>query len=97
MKRCHVALRGTRGAAISIAFISTSEGGMTWLGVGNVEGRVPERRPVGDTAEGLARPRKRRCEGCELPAVRTAHAGGAAGRRSHPRDRRRRLARSRIR
>jgi phosphoserine phosphatase RsbX len=38
--RCHAALRGTRGAAISLAFVRPAEHGMTWLGVGNVEGRV---------------------------------------------------------
>jgi phosphoserine phosphatase RsbX len=71
MERCHTALRGTRGAAISLAFISTSEGGMTWLGVGNVEGRVlsgdpSARRPKGSLALG------RGVAGYELPAVRTA-------------------------
>ena len=71
MKRCHVALRGTRGAAISLAFISTSEGGMTWLGVGNVEGRVlsgdpSATRPKGSLAPGSG------VAGYELPAVRTA-------------------------
>ena len=40
VERCHTALTGTRGAAISLAFISTSDGALTWLGVGNVEGRV---------------------------------------------------------
>jgi negative regulator of sigma-B (phosphoserine phosphatase) len=71
MERCHTALRGTRGAAISLAFISTSERGMTWLGVGNVEGRVVSgnpsaTRPKGSLAlvSGVA--------GYELPAVRTA-------------------------
>lgn len=40
VKRCHEALRATRGAAISLAFISASRNDLTWLGVGNVEGRV---------------------------------------------------------
>jgi hypothetical protein len=40
VQRCHAALKGTRGAAISLAFVSPSEGGVTWLGVGNVAGRV---------------------------------------------------------
>lgn len=40
IERCHVALQGTRGAAISLAFVSPLEGGMMWLGVGSVEGRV---------------------------------------------------------
>ena len=48
VQRCHDALRGTRGAAISLAFVSAADGGLTWLGVGSVEGRVlsgdPEQR-----------------------------------------------------
>jgi hypothetical protein len=71
MERCHIALRGTRGAAVSLAFISASEGGMTWLGVGNVEGRVVSgdpsaTRPKGSLALGSG------VAGHELPAVRTA-------------------------
>jgi phosphoserine phosphatase RsbX len=71
VERCHSALRGTRGAAISVAFVSASEGRMTWLGVGNVEGRVlsgdpAETRPKGSLALGRGVP------GHELPAVRAA-------------------------
>jgi hypothetical protein len=71
VQRCHSALRGTRGAAISLAFVSASEGRMTWLGVGNVEGRVlsgdpAARRPKGSLALGRGVP------GHELPAVRAA-------------------------
>jgi phosphoserine phosphatase RsbX len=70
-QRCHSALRGTRGAAITLAFISASEGTMTWLGVGNVEGRVlsgdrSTMRPKGSLALGSGIP------GHELPRVRTA-------------------------
>jgi phosphoserine phosphatase RsbX len=70
VERCHAALRGTRGAAISLAFVS-ADGGMTWLGVGNVEGRVLSGDPSATRpkcslalANGVA--------GHELPAVRTA-------------------------
>jgi negative regulator of sigma-B (phosphoserine phosphatase) len=71
VKRCHLALRGTRGAAISLAFISPSEGGMTWLGVGNVEGRVLSSEPSARRIKGsLALGRG--VLGHELPAVRTA-------------------------
>ena len=71
LRRCHAALRGTRGAAISLAFVSPSESGLTWLGVGNVEGRVlsgdpSATRPKGSLALGSGLP------GHELPAVRTA-------------------------
>jgi negative regulator of sigma-B (phosphoserine phosphatase) len=71
VERCHSALRGTRGAAISVAFVSVSDGRMTWLGVGNVEGRVlsgdpAETRPKASLALGRGVP------GHELPAVRAA-------------------------
>ena len=71
VQRCHGALRGTRGAAISLAFVSASESQMTWLGVGNVEGRVLS----GDPA--VTRPKAslvlgRGVPGHELPAVRAA-------------------------
>jgi phosphoserine phosphatase RsbX len=71
VQRCHSALRGTRGAAISLAFVSALESRMTWLGVGNVEGRVlsgdpAETRPKGSLALGRGVP------GHELPAVRAA-------------------------
>ena len=52
---CHAALRGTRGAAISLAFVSAANGRVTWLGVGNVEGRVAERRRRPGARRALAR------------------------------------------
>lgn len=45
--RCHAALAGTRGAAISLASFSRDAGTMTWLGVGNVEGRLLRPRDSG--------------------------------------------------
>ena len=70
-ERCHRALRDTRGAAISLAFISPVKSTMTWLGVGNVEGRVlsgdpSARRLKGSLALGSGVP------GHQLPRVRTA-------------------------
>jgi negative regulator of sigma-B (phosphoserine phosphatase) len=38
-RRCHRALHGTRGVALSLVRVST-DGVMSWLGVGNVQGRV---------------------------------------------------------
>ena len=38
VERCHEKLRGTRGAVLSMAFISPEQKMMTWLGVGNVQG-----------------------------------------------------------
>ncbi|MBV9423067.1 MAG: SpoIIE family protein phosphatase [Solirubrobacterales bacterium] len=71
IQRCHAALRGTRGAAISLAFVSPPNNEITWLGVGNVEGRVLSAdrtvtRPKGSLALGRGVP------GHELPAVRAA-------------------------
>jgi phosphoserine phosphatase RsbX len=71
VQRCHAALKRTRGAAISLAFVSASKSTITWLGVGNVEGRVLSgdpamTRPKGSLALGRGIP------GHELPALRTA-------------------------
>jgi negative regulator of sigma-B (phosphoserine phosphatase) len=38
--RCHEALRQTRGAALSLARVCARDDTVTWLGVGNVEGRL---------------------------------------------------------
>lgn len=38
LERCHLKLRGTRGAVLSVACIEPEQGMMTWLGVGNVQG-----------------------------------------------------------
>ncbi|OLD81508.1 MAG: hypothetical protein AUI33_00940 [Ignavibacteria bacterium 13_1_40CM_2_61_4] len=38
VERCHRALKGTRGAVMSVAVFARPERSMTWLGVGNVEG-----------------------------------------------------------
>jgi negative regulator of sigma-B (phosphoserine phosphatase) len=38
MRRCHEALRRTRGAVLSMASFDLRSSTMTWLGIGNVEG-----------------------------------------------------------
>jgi len=38
VERCHEKLRPTRGVVLSLAFVDTLHGMMTWLGVGNVQG-----------------------------------------------------------
>lgn len=40
LKRCHTALAGSRGAVMNLAMFDNREGTLTWLGVGNVEGRL---------------------------------------------------------
>ena len=38
VRDCHAVLRETRGAAMSIAFLSAAESTLTWIGIGNVQG-----------------------------------------------------------
>ena len=40
LRRCHERLRMTRGVVLSLASFAAREKTMTWLGVGNVEGRL---------------------------------------------------------
>jgi negative regulator of sigma-B (phosphoserine phosphatase) len=70
VQRCHAALRGTRGAAISLAFVSPSESGMTWLGVGSVEGRVLSGEPSA-MRQKASLALGRGALGHELPPMRT--------------------------
>ena len=70
LERCHVALRGTRGAALSLAFVSPSTDVVSWLGVGNVEGRVLSGAPWATRLKGsLALARG--VPGHALPSLRT--------------------------
>jgi len=39
-RRCHRALRSTRGAALSLGLVVHAKRSLTWVGVGNVEGRL---------------------------------------------------------
>ncbi len=78
VRRCHDALKGTRGAAISLAFVSPSEGGVTWLGVGNVEGRVLSGDPSAPKPKGSL-PLGNGVPGHELPPVRATRLDLRAG------------------
>jgi len=40
LRDCHQSLIGTRGAVMSVAAFSFADETMSWLGVGNVEGRI---------------------------------------------------------
>jgi phosphoserine phosphatase RsbX len=71
VQRCHAALKGTRGAAISLAFVSPSEGGLTWLGVGNVAGRLLSGDPSATQPKGSL-PLGNGVPGHELPTLATA-------------------------
>ena len=45
LQDCDEALRPTRGAALSIALLSFASEQLTWVGIGNVEGRLVRRPP----------------------------------------------------
>jgi phosphoserine phosphatase RsbX len=51
VRRCHEALRATRGVAMSIASFNLSRGLVAWLGVGNVQGVLLRRRLTRAVAE----------------------------------------------
>jgi hypothetical protein len=38
VRRCHEALRGTRGVVMSLATFNVADGTMSWIGIGNVTG-----------------------------------------------------------
>lgn len=76
--RCHAALHGTRGAAIGLAFISASESGVTWVGVGNVEGRVLSGHQSATKPKGSLSP-DRGVLGHELSDVRADQLSVRAG------------------
>ncbi len=70
VERCHAALLGTRGAALSLAALSLQRSTLTWTGVGNVGGVLVR-----------AHRRARQCEyltpgsgivGVQLPSLRPA-------------------------
>lgn len=52
VERCHEALRGTRGVAMSVAVFDARDSSMTWVGVGNVEAVLVRGTP-GARREGI--------------------------------------------
>ena len=74
VRRCHAALRHTRGAALSVATIAPS-GALAWLGIGNVAGTIA--RAPGHGGEGLAT--RGGTVGFQLPHVETRGAQLALG------------------
>ena len=52
LKRCHEALRSTRGVVATLAWFDLESARLSWTGIGNVEGRlVRAHRARGDTAD----------------------------------------------
>lgn len=68
VRHSHEALKQTRGAAMSLALLSTSNASLSWLGIGNVEGRLMGGEP---TPRGKASlPLLAGLAGHELPPLR---------------------------
>lgn len=54
LRRCHLKLRGTRGAVMSLVSFDGERNEMRWLGVGNVSGLLVRRRDhPGSAREGI--------------------------------------------
>lgn len=53
--RCHERLRGTRGAAMTLAALNLSDKTMTWIGVGNVEAVLYRAATDGDSGRDCER------------------------------------------
>jgi hypothetical protein len=68
VRRCHEALRATRGVTMSVASFSVSRGLVTWLGVGNVEG-VLLRRGFARSEAGVALLLRAGVVGLQLPSL----------------------------
>jgi serine/threonine protein phosphatase PrpC len=74
IERCHDALRGTRGAAMTIASLSTADS-LSWAGVGNVDAVVLRR----DGRRGAGIAVRGGVVGYQLPPLRAATVDIAPG------------------
>jgi negative regulator of sigma-B (phosphoserine phosphatase) len=70
VERCHEGLRSTRGVAMSVASFDGSEGLLTWLGVGNVQGVLLRRGLAGAMEESLLL--RGGVVGVQLPSLQAA-------------------------
>jgi phosphoserine phosphatase RsbX len=78
VEKCHEALRATRGVVLSLAFIDSDNGMMTWLGVGNVQGvLIRENAKKGDAKEMLLL--RAGLVGCQLPPLQATMLRVAQG------------------
>src|ERR1043166_832932 len=71
VKRCHEALTGTRGVVMTVATLRSSDGKLTWLGVGNVEAVLvrPDKHAKGSSERALLHSG---IVGYQLPALRSS-------------------------
>lgn len=75
LEHCHASLRGTRGAAISVAVLDAARGSMSWIGIGNVCG-VLVRADTGRVEQLLVRAG---VVGHKLPELRSSRIPVARG------------------
>jgi serine phosphatase RsbU (regulator of sigma subunit) len=78
VQRCHRALAGSRGAAMSIASLDTRRGVVTWISVGNVEGIVVQSGSDGHSVRARLTTRGG-VVGSALPLLRAEVLGLVAG------------------
>jgi phosphoserine phosphatase RsbX len=71
VKRCHAELRGTRGAAMTLAMLDIRLQTMSWIAIGNVEGLVLRAAPDGTREKFYVLPRGG-IVGHRVPALRDA-------------------------
>jgi serine phosphatase RsbU (regulator of sigma subunit) len=76
VETCHKALRGTRGAVLTLASVDLASGEATWIGVGNVEALIFRGGSARARAQVLPRPG---VVGYQLPPLRTATVPIAPG------------------
>ncbi len=72
LRHCHEALKGTRGAVMSLAALRADEDRMAWLGVGNVEGALFRSAPSDDRPEREALLARPGVVGYRIPSLRVA-------------------------
>jgi len=81
LRACHVALRGTRGAAVTLAALDPDGGRMAWVAVGNVDAAVLRWSGDGNgtPAGRVAVPLRGGVVGDRLPPLRESEVAVAAG------------------
>ena len=78
VNECHAALRGTRGVVMSLASFNANENTMTWIGVGNIEGRLL-RADVDGTSTHETLIQRGGVVGYQLPSLRAMVVSVAVG------------------
>ena len=76
---CHQALRGSRGAAVTLALVDADEGHVDWVAVGNVEAAVVSRARAGRPPLRSSVPLRGGVVGSRLPPLRVSGVSLAPG------------------